>query len=182
MDDFDFEGYVEPVSESDLATIQRKAKEAKAIADAIAEQEEGLKQLKDRQRQILSHDLPELLSNAGMSELTLEDGTKFKVQEILNATVPKDEAQRKALFAWLADNGGGDIIKTDVTVPFEKRQHNEALSLAAELTERGLPAQANETTHHHPFLKFLREASERGDPMPSEDICPVYMGKVVKIK
>lgn len=177
-----FEDYVAPVDESALPKITKKATEAVELSRLISEQEESIKDLKARLLQVTRFDLPELMSNANVSKLSLEDGTDISIQDFISATIPKDEIGKRKVFDWLADNEGSSIIKSEVKIPFGKSEHNMALNLKAELEEKGLGAEIEEKVHHQTFLAFLRERMSEGQSMPDEKDVNLYIGKVAKIK
>ena len=51
-----------------------------------------------------------MMSEMGLAELKLHDGSHLKVSTSYRATIT--EANKEAAFNWLRENGLGDIIKT----------------------------------------------------------------------
>ena len=66
-----------------------------------------------------------MMSEMGLSELKLQDGSHLKVSTSYKAHIT--EANKEAAYNWLRNNGLGDIIKNEISVSFGRgeitRQH-----------------------------------------------------------
>lgn len=141
---------------------ETSAKDAKKLADAIARE-----------------DLPELLREAEVKELKLEDGTKVKLTE--NAIVSIIAAKKPEAHAWLEAGGFGGLIKTQVTVAFDAADREEAVKLATELQEKFPGAVEVSADIHASTLKaFVKEQLEEGKTFP-EDLFSVFPYSEAKI-
>ena len=177
-----FDNYKEPQSEDALQKTRSLAEEAIALEQALDSLAEEAKQLSEGKNEILQSELPNLMADNGMSSFELENGQKISIKEVVNGTVPKDEIGKNRLFDWLVSEDAADIIKTEVSIAFGKTEHNLAIDTMTSLQERGLPAVCKTGVHGQTFNAFLRERIEKGEKLPSEDLCKTYIGKIAKIK
>jgi hypothetical protein len=95
--------------------------------------------------------------------------------------LPKDPDKRDSALAWLEEHEASDIIKTFMTLKFQKSEHNEALSLAAELHERGYDAVTESSVHPSTLIAHVKERLEKGEEVPL-DTLGLFAGRRVKIK
>ena len=72
--------------------------------------------------------IPTMMSEMGLSELKLQDGSHLKVSMSYRATIT--EANKEAAFNWLRNNGLGDIIKNEISVSFGRNEDNKAADYA----------------------------------------------------
>ena len=68
------------------------------------------------------------MSEMGLAELKLHDGSHLKVSTSYRATIT--EANKEAAFNWLRNNGLGDIIKNEISVSFGRNEDNKATNYA----------------------------------------------------
>jgi hypothetical protein len=120
--------------------------------DRIADLENDLKMMKKKRDHISGEVIPTMMSEMGLAELKLHDGSHLKV----------------AAFNWLRKNGLGDIIKNEISVSFGRNEDNKAADYA-ELA-RGQGFQPTQKLKVEPMtLKALvRERIEAGKEMPTE--------------
>lgn len=112
-------------------------------------------------------DLPELMREAEVKELTAADGTRLKLKEKVKASIP--EHKREAAHAWLIEQGFGGLIKTEVAVSFSAGQEAEAAELAARLApEYGEEVSLQQGVHAATLNAFVAEQMEQGRPLPNE--------------
>jgi hypothetical protein len=134
--------------------------------DRIADLENDLKMMKKRRDHISGEVIPTMMSEMGLAELKLHDGSHLKVSTSYRATIT--EANKVAAFNWLRKNGLGDIIKNEISVSFGRNEDNKAADYA-ELA-RGQGFQPTQKLKVEPMtLKALvRERIEAGKEMPTE--------------
>ena len=73
--------------------------------DEVAELEDKLKAKKAERDDISSRVIPELLSEQGLKEIKLADGSKVSVKTEYRATLPKDDFKREEAYKWLREQG-----------------------------------------------------------------------------
>ena len=89
--------------------------------------EENIKDLKKKRDHISGEVIPTMMSEMGLSELKLQDGSHLKVSTSYRATIT--EANKEAAFNWLRENGLGDIIKNEILVSFGRNEDNKATDM-----------------------------------------------------
>ena len=79
----------------EITDIAKQCVLLKEKEDEIAELEDKLKAKKAEADDIGSRVIPELLSEQGLSEIKLADGSKVSVKKKFRATLPKDDLKRE---------------------------------------------------------------------------------------
>ena len=128
--------------------------------------EDNLKDLKKKRDHISGEVIPTMMSEMGLAELKLHDGSHLKVSTSYKAHI--SEANKEQAFNWLRDNGLGDIIKNEISVSFGRNEDNKAANYAE--LEKGQGFQPTQKMKVEPMtLKALvRERAEAGKDMPTE--------------
>ena len=103
--------------------------------DRIADIENDLKMMKKKRDHISGEVIPTMMSEMGLAELKLHDGSHLKVSTSYRATIT--EANKEAAFNWLRNNGLGDIIKNEISVSFGRNEDNKAADYAELRRVRG---------------------------------------------
>ena len=124
--------------EKDQQDAMKKTENIQSLADQVEKLEELQNRLqtqeqvmKDTKKQIekISGDIiPTMMSEMGLAELKLQDGSHLKVSTSYRATIT--EANKEEAFNWLRNNGLGDIIKNEISVSFGRNEDNKAASYA----------------------------------------------------
>ena len=129
--------------------------------------EEELKKLSDVERTLSEQTIPNLMQQAGISQMKLTDGTSVEVKPSYSARIPASKTEEA--FTWLRENGHGDMIKNQVTMEFGMNQDNEAKSVIEDLKQKGLPVQQKTTVHPSTLRGFVREQiQDLGRDVPAE--------------
>ena len=92
------------------SNIQSLADQVEALEYVIRNiegAEENIKDLKKKRDHISGEVIPTMMSEMGLSELKLQDGSHLKVATSYRATIT--EANKEAAFNWLRNNGLGDL-------------------------------------------------------------------------
>lgn len=195
MTDFDFSAFTPEDDEdfhADLETITADAQEAIELETMISELELQVKELNDRKRHLLEKRIPRALSELGLSELKLADGSKVTVTEGVTCG-QLDETKPHFDFAkqWLIDHDAADLLKTEVKMEFGKGQHNQAMSVVADLRDQGYDAIARETIHSQTYkshgntlLKEYNDGLKHGEDVepPPFEALGMFVVKAAKIK
>lgn len=168
-----------------MSDLNRVGKLAQLLADQkdkVKQLEEQLKLAKAEALRTEREDLPDLMQECGLQSVTLEDGSKIEVREEVDAAIT--EATRSRAMAWLTDNDFGGLIKTVVSVEFERGLVSEARQLADNLNGEGLFANLKETVHPQTLRAFVREQMQDGRPIPVDlfNVHPYNIAKLTKGK
>lgn len=172
----------QPAAASDaLDKMKKMADEACELEGQISELEAMLEAMKKSAHHLKSKALPEAMFEAGLSEFVTDDGYRLAIETFLSGSLPKDVAKRDEAITWLEEHEAGDLIKNNLTITFEKRQHNEAMDLVNELHERGFDAAVKSDVHPQTLCAHVRERLKNGEEIPVEKL-GLFSGVVVKIK
>ena len=134
--------------------------------DRIADLENDLKMMKKQRDHISGEVIPTMMSEMGLAELKLHDGSHLKVSTSYRATIT--EANKVAAFNWLRKNGLGDIIKNEISVSFGRNEDNKAADYAALAQERGYQPTQKLKVEPMTLKALVRERIEAGKEMPTE--------------
>jgi hypothetical protein len=160
-----------PPTDAELSRVAALA-ERQQVEEAEAERLTGLLQRAlAALRQTREVDLPEALRAVGMSEFSLLDGTRVKLEDKLIGTkLVSTEGLR-----WVEDHGGASMIKTTITVEMDRGDLVEARGLLAELKRHRLAnsfkkLDLSEYVHQATSAAFARELLEQGEDPPLDTL------------
>jgi hypothetical protein len=166
------------VTDDGLQTISVLAEAQLELEEEIEEKQNELKVLKEKHRRISEEQLPEALTEAGVSEFKLKDGTKVNTTTFYSARITPDT--REEAFNWLRSNNFADLIKNTVSVSFERDEDETARILLNELSGQGLNTAQKEWVEPMTLKAFVREQVEKGVDLPY-DTFNIYIGQRSKI-
>ena len=162
--------------EKDQQDAMKKTDNIQSLADQVEKLEELQSRLqtqeqvmKDTKKQIekLSGDIiPTMMSEMGLAELKLQDGSHLKVSTSYRATIT--EANKEAAFTWLRNNGLGDIIKNEISVSFGRNEDNKAATYAELAKGQGFQPTQKMKVEPMTLKALVRERIEAGKDMPTE--------------
>ena len=162
--------------EKDQQDAMTKTEHIQSLADQVQRlegllhrielSENNLKDLKKAYQHISGEVIPTMMSEMGLSELKLQDGSHLKVATSYRATIT--EANKEAAFNWLRNNGLGDIIKNEISVSFGRNEDNKAADYAALAQERGYQPTQKLKVEPMTLKALVRERIEAGKEMPTE--------------
>jgi hypothetical protein len=145
----------------------------------IEKTEESLKEQKKQKDHVSMEVIPTLMSEMGLAELKLIDGSMVTVKPNYSASITV--ANREAAFNWLRNNGLGDIIKNEISVSFGRNEDNKAADYASLAQERGYQPTQKLKVEPMTLKALVRERIEAGKEMPTE-IFNVFVGNQTTIK
>ena len=134
--------------------------------DRIADIENDLKMMKKKRDHISGEVIPTMMSEMGLAELKLHDGSHLKVSTSYRATIT--EANKEAAFNWLRENGLGDIIKNEISVSFGRNEDNKAADYAELAKSNGFQPTQKMKVEPMTLKALVRERIEAGKGMPTE--------------
>lgn len=149
------EGQKPEVDPEQAAAAMELAVEMAALKERIRKGEELLKELKARHDAIRKEELPDtmfaagLVAQTGKGSFTMADGQKVYLTTDMFVHIAS--GQRDAFYAWLRNEGHGDLVVDYVHPSTLKAFVKEQMAQGVELPEELIAA--------HPFLKAaLRKA------------------------
>ena len=162
-----------------IQSLADQVESLEKVASTIEAAEENLKLLKKKRDHISGDIIPTMMSEMGLAELKLHDGSHLKVSTTYRATIT--EANKETAFNWLRENGLGDIIKNEISVSFGRNEDNKAADYAALAEERGFQPTQKLKVEPMTLKALVRERLEAGKEMPTE-IFNVFVGNKTTIK
>lgn len=177
----DYESMVdEEVGEDLLEQLSRASQYQAELEQQIAELDQKKKELNQLHQQVSEETIPDLLNQAGVSELRLADGTKVTVKEDLR--VSTTGKYRDNINAWLQKNGYGDLIKDDVTISFGRGQDSNVQALLDYVqSQLGQSPARKQYVESASFKSLVKELLSDGEDVPLEDL-GVFVQKRAKLE
>jgi hypothetical protein len=150
-----------------------------SLATEIEGIEDKLKQRKKDLEHLSGEIIPTMMSEMGLSQLKLMDGSMIDVKPFYNATITV--ANRESAFNWLRQNGLGDIIKNEMVVSFGRGEDNKAAEYAELAKSQGLQPAQKLKVEPMTLKALVRQRIEAGQEMPTE-IFSIFVGNKTTIK
>ena len=162
-----------------IQSLADQVERLETFATTIEAAEENLKLLKKKRDHISGEVIPTMMTEMGLSELKLSDGSHLKVSTSYRATIT--EANKEAAFTWLRNNGLGDIIKNEISVSFGSNEDTRAADYADLAKSHGFQPTQKLKVEPMTLKALVRERIEAGKEMPTE-IFGVYSENKTTIK
>jgi hypothetical protein len=168
------------VPTDDLSEITELGKALKKLDDDIIDAEIAVSKLKQQRRTIAEEHIPELMNKHGLKLIQLDDDTKIKISEFVDARiVDPDKA-----FGWLEETNNDSIIKNSITITLGRNENQVADELINILKrDYGIDADRKIAVHHSTLKSFCRDAldnPELAETLP-RDAFGIYEGQRAKI-
>lgn len=175
--------------EQDKQNSLKKTDNIQSLADQVEKledlnvrleaQEQIIKDTKKEIDRLSGEVIPTMMSEMGLSELKLQDGSHLKVSTSYKASIT--EANKEMAFNWLRENGLGDIIKNEINVSFGRNEDNKAAEYAELARSQGLQPTQKMKVEPMTLKALVRERIEAGKEMPTE-LFNIYVGNKTTIK
>ena len=162
-----------------IQSLADQVERLEAMQQQLEIQEEAIKEKKKQIQHISGEVIPTMMSEMGLAELKLHDGSHLKVSTSYRATIT--EANKEAAFNWLRENGLGDIIKNEISVSFGRNEDNKAADYAELAKSNGFQPTQKMKVEPMTLKALVRERIEAGKEMPTE-IFGVYSENKTTIK
>ena len=161
-------------SNEGLSGVQKLANDIVAAQTRVENLEADLKAAKQALLKLTDEDLPSQMTEIGLTNFTLADGSKVDIKQTLSTRIKKDNEEKA--YAWLRKHGEGDIIKNTVTVRFGIEKDNEAKALVDELTEKQWEPERKEDIHPGTLKAWVKNRIEEGKELDM-DLFGVWVGQ-----
>ena len=152
-----------------LASMKRITEMAQLLRrqnDDVARLTAELEAAKKSYTRTEQEDMPQLMIEMGLTIVGLDDGSIIELKEEVSCGI--SAARKPAAFAWLDTRGFGGLIKTDVTVGFNRDQREAALDLATKMREDYEAVELAESVHAGTLKKFVKEQMAAGTDIPMD--------------
>ena len=163
---------------TEIKSLSEQVLRLRDLEAEVKAQEEKIKQTQKEIARISEDVIPTMLSEMGLSQLKLADGSSVDVKPFYSASI--SVANREKAYKWLRDNGLGDIIKNDVVVSFGRHEDNKAVDYANLAKSQGFEPTQKLKVEPMTLKALVRERIEAGKEMPM-DIFNVYVGNRTKL-
>tara|TARA_R100000278_G_scaffold13673_2_gene14405 strand:- start:1034 stop:1618 length:585 start_codon:yes stop_codon:yes gene_type:complete len=168
------------VPTDDLSEITELGKALKNLDESIIEAEIAVSKLKQQRKTIAEEHIPELMNKHGLKLIQLDDDTKIKVSDFVDARIVNpDEA-----FSWLEETNNDSIIKNSITITLGRNENQVADDVVQTLKrEYNIDADRKIAVHHATLKSFCRDAldnPELAETLPREAF-GIYEGQRAKI-
>ena len=149
-----------------IQSLADQVERLEAMQQQLEIQEDAIKEKKKQIQHISGEVIPTMMSEMGLAELKLHDGSHLKVSTSYRATIT--EANKEAAFNWLRENGLGDIIKNEISVSFGRNEDNKAADYAELAKSSGFQPTQKMKVEPMTLKALVRERIEAGKEMPTE--------------
>ena len=166
-------------STTNIKTLSDEVLKLRALEDQLKIMEEALKTRKKEIDRISGEIIPTMLSEMGLSQLKLADGSSVDVRPFYSATISAQNKDRA--YNWLRTNGLGDIIKNEISVSFGRNEDNKAANYAELAKSNGYQPTQKLKVEPMTLKALVRERIEAGKDMPTE-IFNIFVGNKTTIK
>lgn len=174
-----------------LARVSEMAHSLRMAQKAFVEATLTLDAAKAELDRIEEVDFPDLLKEVGLTDLTLDDGAKLSLVEDIRCGISEDRKPRA--FDWLRRHNFDGIIKSSVSVQFDKGEGKAMKALFLLLMKKKLNPEAKETVHPATLKSLLKEQrskpvletdtdAQKAAKQPPADVFAIFPFSKVKLK
>ena len=149
-----------------IQSLADQVERLEAMQQQLEIQEDAIKEKKKQIQHISGEVIPTMMSEMGLAELKLHDGSHLKVSTSYKAHI--SEANKEAAYNWLRENGLGDIIKNEISVSFGRNEDNKAADYAELAKSSGFQPTQKMKVEPMTLKALVRERLESGKEMPTE--------------
>ena len=163
----------------DVNELSEAIEQFKSVGAQILAAEIKLKELKEQEKYISEHVIPDIMEKQNLKTLKLKDGSELSVGKKFYASFRAEKKEEG--IQWLRDNGLGDIVDNNITVTFGQGEDNKAVEYASLARERGYEPTQQEKVHHASLTVVMKDFKEKGNEIPS-DLFSTFDGSQTKLK
>lgn len=173
-----------PAESSDtlVEVLKDYCSEAIDLDEAIKGYELAMKTAKSRLHTLRTIKIPEAMAEAGIGDLfSMDTGHMIKLKQFVVGSIPKEGEERDLAMKVLAQHGGAALIKTALSMSFDKGQAHEAQQLVTQLVSNGYEVGVKEDVNAMSLQAFAREKLRNGEELPLETL-GLFAGTTAEIK
>jgi hypothetical protein len=158
------------ISNSELSQLQSMVQRQLKLEDEVETLEEELKEKKKEYNTVRQEEIPNFLTQFGLSEIKLSDGSKVEVKGDVAVTIKDQEA----FFKFLIERHDDAIIKKVLSMDDPPDE------LVDDLIEKGYPISYDKKIHAQTLKAYFRTFMELGETPPES--VNVFAYSYAKIK
>jgi hypothetical protein len=167
------------VTNNELANVSSLAQKQINLLNEVTQIEDMLKAKKEELRLVQEQELPDALSEVGLTQIVLSTGEKISLSEFYSAHISK--ANQQQAYQWLIENGHEGIIKNEVSLKFNRGESQIVDETVMALKSRGLSPEVKQSIHPSTLKAFVKEQLTTGNDIPTEPF-GIYIGTKANIK
>ena len=167
------------VPNDELANVYSLAQKQINLTNEVSQIEDMLKAKKEELRLVQEQELPDALSEVGLTQIVLSSGEKISLSEFYSAHISK--ANQQQAYQWLIENGHEGIIKNEVSLKFNRGESQIVDETVLALKSRGLSPDVKQSIHPSTLKAFVKEQLTTGNDIPTEPF-GIYIGTKANIK
>ena len=167
------------VTNDELANVSSLAQKQINLTNEVSQIEDMLKAKKEELRLVQEQELPDALSEVGLTQIVLSTGEKISLSEFYSAHISK--ANQQQAYQWLIENGHEGIIKNEVSLKFNRGESQIVDETVLALKSRGLSPEVKQSIHPSTLKAFVKEQLTTGNDIPTEPF-GIYIGTKANIK
>ena len=167
------------VTNDELANVSSLAQKQINLTNEVSQIEDMLKAKKEELRLVQEQELPDALSEVGLTQIVLSSGEKISLSEFYSAHISK--ANQQQAYQWLIENGHEGIIKNEVSLKFNRGESQIVDETVLALKSRGLSPEVKQSIHPSTLKAFVKEQLTTGNDIPTEPF-GIYIGTKANIK
>ena len=167
------------VTNDELANVSSLAQKQINLTNEVSQIEDMLKAKKEQLRLVQEQELPDALSEVGLTQIVLSSGEKISLSEFYGAHISK--ANQQQAYQWLIENGHEGIIKNEVSLKFNRGESQIVDETVLALKSRGLSPEVKQSIHPSTLKAFVKEQLTTGNDIPTEPF-GIYIGTKANIK
>lgn len=134
--------------------------------ERIEELEAEVAAHKQTEKRLSEIDIPDKLLELGMTGFYLQDGTHVSTKPDVYCGI--SDQNKEQAFAWLRENGFGDIIKNHVSVALARGHDKDAARAMKLLVDEGFAPEQKEAVHPQTLKAFIKERDANQEEIPDE--------------
>lgn len=140
-----------------------------ALKERLAQKEmlcAELDEINDEIKLLSEVSIPTAMDELGLSKLQLTSGETISCSLDVKAAIPKDRLPEA--IHWLEKNGFQDLIKTTISIKYDRNERNTAMAIYDGLCSNGINAALEEKVHPATLTAFVKEQLKKGADLPDE--------------
>ena len=156
-----------------------KCTELQEKEQEVLDIEERLKKARKDAMFLSEETIPNLMQEAGVTQLILSNGTSVTVSPFYGARISSD--RKEEAFQWLRANNFADLIRNNVGVSFTAGDDAKAQQVLELLKKEGHRPVQKQEVNAMQLKQWAREQIEKGVTVPV-DLFSIYVADRTKLK
>lgn len=149
--------------------LKLTARELRDTLDRIDQVEALLAGLNDKRKTLERDTLPEMMSEAGLKAIELEDGSRVTMSTLAEGSLPKEPEKRQEALDWLVANGFENLIEVKVVGSWARGDRTAAEAEYQRLVNLGTAkVTKDEGINSKTLGARIRDRVVAGQPTPLE--------------